>query len=182
MSKKTEGITVYQSDGEGEHRFLGITTIDETALNIFKIAGDVKNNKYWMADCIHSELVEKISENEFIAYYITKPPWPVSKRDSIISVKMVRESDSRLLVRMKALPEGEAEKYIKKRSDYVRIYKMTGSVELNENKGVTEVRFSVSGGPGGRVPDFIVRWGGWRIPYKTLSGLRAYVLGKKPDK
>jgi len=182
LSKKGDGITVYQADASGDHQFLGVSGINERAVNIFNIAGDVKNNKYWMADCIHSELVEKISDNEFIAYYITKPPWPVSKRDSVIRVKMVRKSDFSFFVRMTALREGEAERYIKKNRAYVRIYSMTGSVELNEKNGSTEVMFSVSGGPGGRVPDFIVRWGGWRIPYKTLSGLRTYIFAEKPDK
>jgi len=181
MTKNDNGVVVYQRTdaGSDSERFLGIAAIDETARNIFTITGDISSNRYWMADCIHSELIKKISDNEVVAYYITRPPWPVTRRDSVIGIKFKRISGYRFRLDMNALPEGEAEKFVRKDPGMVRIYSMSGFVDIEENSGKTGIRFGVTGGPGGKVPDFIVRWGGWRIPYKTLVGLRTFVMSKK---
>lgn len=184
LTKNDNGIAVYQRSGKNadEEEFLGIIFIEETAQKIFAITGDVSTNRYWMADCIHSEVIKKISDKEVIAYYITKPPWPVTKRDSVIRVKFIRINGGKFRLEMNALPEGEAEQFVRKDPGMVRIYTMSGFVDIEENSGKTGIRFGVTGGPGGRVPDFIVRWGGWRIPYNTLKGLRKFVLFKKGQK
>ncbi|HRX46901.1 MAG TPA: hypothetical protein P5120_05230, partial [Spirochaetota bacterium] len=177
-------IAVYQRSGSGAdaEQFLGIMSIKETAQKIFAITGDISSNRFWMADCIHSELIQKISENEVIAYYITSPPWPVSKRDSVIRIKYRRINGYKFRVDMNALTEGEAEQYVMKNPGMVRIYRMNGFVDIDENEGETGIRFGVTGGPGGKVPDFIVKWGGWRIPYNTLEGLRNFVIFKNGKK
>ncbi len=184
LTKNRNGISVYQRSGEvaDAEQFLGTITIEETAQNIFAITGDVGSNRYWMADCIHSELIKKISDNEVIAYYITSPPWPVTRRDSVIKIKFNRIGGDKFRVDMNALSEGEAEQYVGKKSGMVRIYKMSGFVDIEEKSGKTGIRFGVSGGPGGKVPDFIIRWGGWRIPYNTLEGLRNFVMLKNGQK
>lgn len=184
LTKNDNGIAVYQRSQRGAdaEQFLGIIFIEETAQKIFTIIGDVSSNRYWMADCIHSELIKKISDNEVIAYYITNPPWPVTKRDSVIRIKFNRISGYKFRLDMNALPEGEAEQFVRKDSGMVRIYKMSGFVDIEEKNGKTGVRFGVTGGPGGKVPDFIVKWGGWRIPYNTLEGLRNFVIFKNSQK
>lgn len=184
LTKNSNGISVYQRSGKDTdaEEFLGTITIEETAQKIFAITGDVGSNRYWMADCIHSEHVKKISDNEVIAYYITSPPWPVTKRDSVIRIKFNRINGEKFRVDMNALSEGEAEQYVGKNSGMVRIYKMSGFVDIEGRNGKTGIRFGVSGGPGGNVPDFIVKWGGWRIPYHTLEGLRNFVMLKNGQK
>jgi len=184
LTKNLNEIAVYQRSGSGAdaEQFLGIMSIKETAQKIFAITGDISSNSFWMADCIHSELIQKISENEVIAYYITSPPWPVSKRDSVIRIKYRRINGYKFRVDMNALTEGEAEQYVMKNPGMVRIYRMNGFVDIDENEGETGIRFGVTGGPGGKVPDFIVKWGGWRIPYNTLEGLRNFVIFKNGKK
>ncbi|NCC73613.1 MAG: hypothetical protein EOM06_09465 [Sphingobacteriia bacterium] len=44
-----------------------------TAQKIFAITGDISSNRFWMADCIHSELIQKISENEVTTATILLP-------------------------------------------------------------------------------------------------------------
>jgi len=175
-SRTLSGIKIFHRDGvtDGLFEFLAMTTISVPADTLYKTVLDIPSNRYWMADCIHSEYLAKINSTEIIAYYITAPPWPVSKRDTIIRIKTGKTSGIKTFT-LSALPEGEAEKYKSRNSDYVRIYRMDGTVTLEETApGITEVKFSAAGESGGSVPGFIVRMGGWTIPYKTLSGLKKY--------
>ena len=175
-SRTISEVKIFQRPGltEGIFEFLAIASLNVSPESIKKTVLDIPTNRYWMADCIHSEYIEKSNSGEVIAYYITAPPWPVSKRDSIIRIKTVTES-GRTIFRMSSLPKGEAEKYKSVNPDYVRIYTMEGEVTLNETApGQTEVKFSAAGESGGNVPDFVVRMGGWVIPFKTLTGLRKY--------
>jgi len=175
-SRTISDVKIFQRPGitKGIHEFLAITLLNISSASIKKIVMDIPANRYWMADCIHSEYIAELNTGETIAYYITAPPWPVSKRDSIIKIKTVTES-GRTIFRMSSLSKGEAEKYKSLHPDYVRIYTMEGEVTLSENgNGQTEVKFSAAGESGGDVPDFIVRMGGWVIPFKTLTGLRKY--------
>lgn len=175
-SRTISDVKIFQRNGvkEGIFEFLAITSLNISSELIKNIINDIPTNRYWMADCIHSENIKTISSEEVIAYYITAPPWPVSKRDSIIKIKTVKASGKTTFI-MSSLPEGEAEKYKPLNSDYVRIYSMEGEVTLNEiSPDQTEVKFSAAGESGGNVPDFIVKMGGWVIPFKTLTGLRKY--------
>lgn len=178
IARDDNGITVYQRSDKttGDEQFLAITTVDAGSEKILAVVKDINSNRYWMADCIYSEMKLQVSDSEFIAYYVTKPPWPVEKRDSVVRIRIKRISRYNILIEMNSLPEGEAGRYVSKVPDMVRIYRMNGFVGLTENSGKTEVRFGVSGEAGGDVPGFIVRWGGWRIPYSTLDGLRNFVL------
>lgn len=184
LTRNNDGILIYQRTGGGSdsEQFIGITSIDATAREIFTISGDISTNRYWMADCTRSDLVKIISENEVIAYYVTEPPWPVTKRDSVIRIRFNIIRGDKFRVEMSSLPEGEAERYVIRDSRMVRIYSMQGFVDIDGKGGKTDIRFGVTGGPGGIVPDFIVRWGGWRIPYNTLSGLRSFIMLKKSQK
>jgi hypothetical protein len=180
-SRTISGIKIYQRDGmtDGTFEFLAITTINSSADPILKTVLDIPANRYWMADCIQSELIAGSDSGEVIAYYVTAPPWPVGKRDSIIRIKKITQS-GRTTFMMSSLGKDEAGKYKPFNPEYVRIYEMEGTVTLEETSpGWTEVKFSVAGESGGKVPAFIVRMGGWTIPYKTLSGLKKFLFAKK---
>ncbi len=176
-SRTISDVKMYHRAGmtEGIFEFLAITSINKASSSIKNIILDIPSNRYWMADCIHSEYLTGTKSGEVIAYYITAPPWPVSKRDSVIKIKSA-EVSGRAIFRMSSLTKGEAEKYKAVNPGYVRIYTMEGEVTLEEKSpGTTEVKFSAAGESGGNVPDFIVRMGGWVIPFKTLTGLRKYL-------
>jgi hypothetical protein len=176
-SRTISGIRIYQRAGatDGIFEFLAVTSIEKSADPILKTVLDIPANRYWMANCIQSEYLAGLNTGEVIAYYVTAPPWPVSKRDSIIRIRKSSEQ-GRITFTMSSLGRGEAEKYKTLNPEYVRIYEMEGIVTLEEtNPGSTEVKFSVAGESGGNVPGFIVRMGGWTIPYKTLSGLKKYI-------
>jgi len=176
-SRTISNVKMYQRAGmaEGIFEFLAITSISKDSSSIRNIILDIPSNRYWMADCIHSEYITGTNSAEVIAYYITAPPWPVSKRDSVIKIKSSSLS-GRTIFTMSSLSKGEAEKYKSINTEYVRIYTMEGEVKLEETSpGMTEVKFSAAGESGGNVPDFVVKMGGWVIPFKTLTGLRKYI-------
>jgi tellurite resistance-related uncharacterized protein len=177
-SRTISDVKIFQRPGSanGIFEFLAITTLNIPRTSIERIVMDIPSNRHWMADCVHSEYITKTESGEIIAYYITAPPWPVSRRDSIIKIKSETVS-GRTIFTMSSLPKGEAEKYKSVNPEYVRIYIMDGEVTLNEiDEKQTEVKFSAAGESGGDVPHFIVRMGGWVIPFKTLTGLRRYSL------
>lgn len=177
-SRTISDVKIFQRPGsaDGIFEFLAITTLNVPRPDLQKIIMDIPNNRYWMADCVHSEFIIKTAGGEIIAYYITAPPWPVSRRDSVIKINYETVS-GRTIFKMNSLPKGEAERYRAVNPGNVRIYNMDGEVMLNEiNSRQTEVRFSAAGESGGNVPHFIVRMGGWVIPFKTLTGLRRYSL------
>jgi len=176
-SRTISNVKMYQRAGMTEEifEFLAITSINKSSSSIKNIIMDIPSNRYWMADCIHSEYITGTNTGEVIAYYITAPPWPVSKRDSVIKIKAFTES-GRTFFRMSSLSKVEAEKYKSINTEYVRMYTMEREVKLEEiSPGMTEVKFSAAGESGGNVPDFVVKMGGWVIPFKTLTGLRKYI-------
>ncbi len=183
-SRTISGIKIFHRAGksDGLFEFLAITSINSPSGPITSAVLDIPSNRYWMADCVYSGEVARISTSEIIAYYITAPPWPVSRRDSLIRIKTSEDAGRRIFT-LRSLKRGDAEKYKSVNPDYVRIYEMEGTVTLEEiNPSLTEIRFSVAGESGGYVPDFIVRMGGWVIPYKTLSGLKKYINSSFPKK
>ncbi len=180
-SRTISDIKIFHREGvtDGIYEFLAITTINKPADIILKAILDIPANRYWMADCIHSELLAGSNSGDKIAYYITAPPWPVSRRDTVVIIKTAEESGT-ITFTISALPKGDAEKYKPVNNENVRIYTMSSTVTLIEtNPGLTEVKFSVAGESGGTIPDFMVRLGGWTIPYKTLSGLKKFLLPEK---
>jgi hypothetical protein len=176
-SKTLNEIKIFKRPGADEnlYEFLATVTISRPLNSILDTIKDTPSNKYWMADCIHSELLKKTGDDEIICYYITAPPWPLDKRDTLIKIKIIKEKGQTKLL-MNSLDQAESGKYKKINPEYVRIYRMEGEVSLREiDSETTEVQFSAAGEPGGIVPDFMVRLGGWIIPYKTLSGLKKYI-------
>lgn len=183
-SRTLSGIKIFHRAGvsKGLFEFLAITSINTPPEPIARAVLDIPTNYFWMADCVYSENITKISADEIIAYYITAPPWPVSKRDSIIRIKAAYNSGKRMFT-MSSLRKGDAEKYKSLNPDCLRIYEMEGTVTLEEiSPGSTEVKFFVAGESGGNVPDFIVSMGGWVIPYKTLSGLKKFMSASLHEK
>ena len=176
MTKKDDGIVVYQKDDDSSDlkQFMGIMSINVSPKRVFDIIRDTSSNRFWMADCIHSEMVARISDTEIIAYYITSPPWPVDRRDSLIRIRFTAMEQGKFRIDMNSLRAGEAELYVIKKPDTVRIYRMNGFFGIEEKQGKSEIVFCATGEAGGAVPDFLVRWGGWRIPYNTLTGLRTF--------
>lgn len=176
-SRIISGIEIFLRSGsdKGIFEFLAVTSINQPADPVAKTVLDIPSNRYWMADCIYSENLVKLSSDEVIAYYITSPPWPISKRDSVIRIRWEKNAGY-TTIRMNSLPRGDAEKYKELNPDFVRIYSMEGSVILEEkNPGQTEIKFSAAAESGGNFPDLLVKMGGWIIPYKTLSGLKKFI-------
>ncbi len=170
-------VKIFHRDSNipGIHEFLATTVIESTPEKIESIVLDINSNSRWMSDCILSLPLQRFASGEIIAYYVTAPPWPVGKRDSV--VKIIRSySKGKIVFTMSSLPEGTAESYMPVNPSCVRIYRMEGSVILESAKGgSTEIRLSVAGAPGGYVPGFIIDLGGWMIPYKTLTGLKRFI-------
>jgi hypothetical protein len=131
----------------------------------------------WMADCREARTIRKIDENVSVVLNVTKTPWPVYDRETLLISTKQKDAKAETVifefhsVNDPAVPVGKKN---------VRIPAIDGRWVLTAvDEGHTEVTYTVKSNPGGSIPKFIARQRSRDIPYKTLLGLKEMV---KKDK
>lgn len=157
--------------------FRSTALIEASLEKILRHIRDIREGKRWMADCIHSELLLQPRPNEYIAYYITAPPWPVQKRDAVLRIQVSHRSGSdRARIHIRTVRAARAQKLRRTNPAFIRVRRFEGGVSLKRvAPEKTLVEFTLMGDPGGSIPEFLINWGGGRIPLESIRGLRALI-------
>ena len=142
----------------------------ENFYDILAVLDDVPRHTEWMVRMSESREVEKSHDFDRVLYNRFDVPWPVSDRDSVMQVTADLDQKAQVVdvvftrVVHKSTPELEG---------VLRIPKMESLAQLRflEEKK-TQVTYVLDIDPGGRIPNWLVKWIIKRIPLKLLRNLK----------
>lgn len=171
LAKDKDGIKVYtkKSDESNFKDAKALTDINASLEEVLTLLMDVKSHKFWMDRVEVSDLVERVSDTDFVAYYKVKAPWPVSNRDVVshYTVKRVARNKVKLIVK------GNSEK-VPEQDGLIRIKSASSTWEIYENEnGRVSIVFITKSDPGGNIPAWLANSAASDNPFNTLMGLKA---------
>lgn len=138
---------------------------------ILKEFKNIEGHKTWMHRINTSNLLKKISDNEFHVYYIASAPWPVSNRDVIVHYKINKEPDGDIIITATGMPNEMPEQ-----KGLVRIPKLYSTWEfLKQPNGTTKLIYTSLSEPGGGIPEWLANSGATDTPFNTVAALKAKV-------
>lgn len=176
--KNKDGIQVFVRDVDGIafKEFLGITTIDAPMAVVDRVMEDVPNQVNWMCDIIESKVIKADPVNPIQYNVITAPL--VSNRDVVILTHILR-TPTKIVRNFKGIELAS----VPPRKGIVRMPSMVG-VWIFEavGKDQTKVTYQNLGNPGGSLPSGLVNMTVVKMPFNTLSGLKAQCKNPKYNK
>ena len=176
ITKDKDGIVVYTRPRNGG-KLKETKTISDLKGGVDAIAGILKDYakyKDWVDRTKESDVLKRPSSNEYIVYFESASPWPVSNRDLVLRVKVDKMSDKYgYIFNQFYLPH-----YIPEKESIVRMADYDGHWEVSDNgDGTTHVVYYMFVDPGGNIPDWTLNMVTEDAPYKTLENLRNLVEG-----
>ena len=144
------------------------TTLIKTSLKsiVSKII-DGEHLKDWNYKTTKSNLLEKISDNEYLIYMYNDLPWPAKNRDHISTLKIDEISSSLTKISIISTPKKLLEK-----SGVIRVVNFSGFWLLEKTKLGIKVTQQMYGDPGGSLPVFIVNSMLVKAPFNTFKRLK----------
>ncbi len=190
LNKESEGIQVYVRDNPNSPLkvFRGITTIPTTLSTLVEVLDDVKAMPKLLHDCQSASTISEDGNKSSTLYIVTKMPWPVKNRDSVVYSVMTQDKKTKkVLIKMQAKP-----KAVPLKRGRVRVQTMSGYWEFmpviiaGKDSGKVKVTYELSLDPGGNLPKWLVNTLAVDFPFNTLNNLRelvqqpAYRNAKRP--
>ncbi len=183
LTKQEEGIQVYVRDNPNSPLkiFRGVVTLPVTKLSsLVAVLDDVKAMPQLLHNCKSAKILKKENDFSTTLYVVSKMPWPVKNRDSIVYSVMTQDKNTKkVLIKMQSKP-----KSVPPKKGMVRVQAMSGYWEFmpvlvdGKNSKNVKVTYELSIDPGGSLPKWLVNTLAVDFPFYTLKNLRELV--KKP--
>ncbi len=183
LSKESEGIQVYVRDNPNSPLkvFRGIITLPATKLSsLVAVLDDINAMPKLLHDCQSASTIKEVGNKSSTIYVVTKMPWPVKNRDSVVYSVMTQDKKTKkVLIKMQSKP-----KAVPLKKGMVRVQTMSGYWEFmpviiaGKESGNVKVTYELSLDPGGNLPQWLVNTLAVDFPFYTLNNLRQLV--KKP--
>jgi hypothetical protein len=191
LVKEDEGndIVVYYRTLElGNVEFRGITHLRTSLSSFIALLKDFETLPEWAYRTDKVVTLKQNSNTESYVYTIHPMPWPFMPRDSILLSHIDQNPQTfAVTVKGRAVPD-----YIPLNDDYVRISSGESFWQLTPiGEGTLEVVFQGYGEPGGSFSESVftsaifrslVKIYLWKLPYKTLKGMRHHIQNEKYQK
>lgn len=168
------GIKVYTREVAGSdlRAFRGEMTITSTLTAPIALLEDTRRAPDWMHNCGIVEIIESIQPGEALSYVITKAPWPVSDRDTVVHSIATQDPDT-LVVRVDVSVRNDV---FPANDEFVRITQMSGywlfSPAKSGEKGTLDVVYEVHAEPNGGLPSWLANSVVVDTPYFTLKNMQ----------
>ncbi len=180
LAKQEEGIQVYVRDNPNSSLkvFRGVVTLSATKLSsLVAVLDDVNIMPQLLHNCKSAEIIEKEDNLSTTLYIVSKMPWPVKNRDSVVQSIMTQDKDTKkVLIKMRSKP-----KAVPLKKGMVRVQAMSGYWEFmpvmvgGKSSKKVKVSYELSIDPGGNLPKFLVNTLAVDFPFNTLKNLRQLV-------
>ena len=156
--------------------FRGSTTVKTSLSSLVALVMDAAAASEWMKNCSKSELLKQTSPHAVYNYSLSKAPWPVKDRDSVIQQVVTQDKESLVVtIKQAAKPDFIAEK-----KGVIRVKRIQGLWQFTPQKdGTVEVVYQVLSDPGGGIPPWLVNSMIVSQPYETLLKLHKIVQKEK---
>jgi hypothetical protein len=174
LKKSAEGIEVYTCKVEDSkiNSIQSNFTLSTSISTLSEALVDLDNFPKWQYKIRKTEMLKKISQQEFIYRAELETPWPVSNRDLILHVKMSPGPNPDEF-HFSAIGRPD---FIPPRDGFVRVplseahwyIKVVDQTKL-------EIKHSILIDPGGYIPTWLMNLSLAEGPFETFKNLRAYL-------
>jgi hypothetical protein len=170
LSKEKDGIKVYQSEvAHSKYKSIKVECTLEGSLDkLMAVLNDVNHLKDWVYSNKTSYIINRVSPYEFYYYTETSLPWPLSNRDVVIHLKMIKDSLNHILhVTCVSVPGLLAEK-----SGKVRVVRTSidWNVTMPTSKTIN-INYIFEVEPGGSLPAWLTNMFADKGPYESFKKL-----------
>jgi hypothetical protein len=172
IKKQAEGIKVYTCKTEHE-RFKTLKAefiIKNTSIaELRNFLLNINNYPTWQYNTVHSEVIQRISDNEIQYVSDIDAPWPVEDRETVIDLKITDEpSQQQMHIEMQTFPY---ERVVKE--GFIRVPFMLGQWNVKRVKDNSlQVEYILQIDPGGSIPAWLVNLAMAEGPYISFKNLK----------
>lgn len=154
--KSKNGTTVVKYELVKEHNgthfyYIAQTTANVSLEELDAYFSNTGNHKNFLESTPITKEIEKISENEWLAYYYFDAPWPLPNSDTVLNIKRTRRNN-KLIFTAIAVSSDYKQKDVKRMSDYKVIYEF----ERIDGK-TTKITYNADYIPVGSIPKFLIK-------------------------
>ena len=167
---KEAGVTVYTKEVPGSDlvAFKGVTTIWQPLGKVLSVLMDNDRRTEWVDRLVKSEVLEEISDHEYILYQHFGLPFIMSDRDYVYHGKATRNAQGQVTLAMNSCEFEGSPETIGVRAELVRSrYVLTPKGEKQ-----TTISVEIQTDPKGMIPTWLVNLIQKTWPAKTLKGVR----------
>jgi hypothetical protein len=178
LKKNEDGIRaeVRKVEGSSILEYKGTVVVNadpEAAVRLFE---EDRRIPEWFHQCSEARLIQAITPEEKVLYFVIAMPWPVKDRDLVF--RRVRSQDpatGAVEYGTSALPEATPEQPGKVRMPYIKgLWRFT---PLGD--GRTEITYQQHSEVGGHIPAWLVNKLAVNIPFNSLFRFRELLLKEK---
>lgn len=174
LRKSAEGIEVYTCKMANSriNSIQSTFTVSSSFSALSEALFDLNNFHKWQYKIVKTEMLKRISKNEFIYRAELETPWPVSNRDLILHVKMSPTSNPKEY-HFSAIGKPD---YIPPREGFVRVPVSEAHwyIKILDKTNI-QVKHSILIDPGGSIPAWLMNLSLAEGPYETFKNLRNYL-------
>lgn len=176
LSKNMDGIKVYESEIKNSN-FKSIkveSVMQGTYDKLMAVLSDVSLQKDWVYNSKTSTVLKRNAPYDFYYYTETHIPWPMSNRDAVVHMTMVKDSLNRFLkVTATGVPD-----YIPEKSGKVRVPKLQVNWYVTMPSPTTiSIVYTFETDPGGSLPGWLVNMFADKGPYESFKKLSDLLKG-----
>ncbi len=136
---------------------------------IIRLLLDVELAQKWICHTKSCVLLRRVSENELYYYTEVSLPWPLSNRDFVTHLKVIRNAGSQIVTVEAPAVSG----FVPERKGVVRVKHSVSTwiiTPAGKNRCVLEYRLHVD--PGGAIPAWVINSFASHAPVETFQNMR----------
>jgi ribosome-associated toxin RatA of RatAB toxin-antitoxin module len=178
IKKDESGIAIYTRKAANScfKELKAVFYLKTSLSSIVALVDDWENYSNWVYKCGQSSILKKVSDRELIHYQTVLVPWPLDKRDFIVTTVLTQDEKTKVItIKSTANP-----KYIPDKPGFVRIPQLDACWILTPMKdGVVEINYQLLVNPGGSIPVWIVNMVVIDGPFQTMVNFKQWVMKPK---
>lgn len=169
------GIKVYnlKNDTSKINELKVETTFNTTASALIKIIMDIDHHPDWVYGTKLSYQLKKVSDSELYFYKEVRSPAPLSNRDLVAHMKVVKNAQS-ISIQVSAEPTYSPEK-----KGLVRVPYFNELWNIKATKDQVKVEYYLKIDPGGSIPSSLVNLFATKGPYESFVNLKELIDDKR---
>ena len=164
------GVQVWTATVEGSKfkKFKGEIQINAPIDAVVDLIQDTEQLPEWYYNTVSAKQLKSMGPNQSLKYAVTKAPWPVTNRDSVVLGTKYIAKNGTITITL----EGHPDEY-PRQENLIRIPVLSGYWIITPiSKSLTHIEFMVAAEPGGEIPSWLANSMVIDMPFYTLKNLR----------
>ncbi len=165
-----KGIQIWIASAQDSNfkKFKGIVQIKAPIDEVVSLIQDTEQLPDWYYNTVTAKRLKTPEPNQLLKYTVTKTPWPVTNRDSVVMGTKTISENGTVTITL----EGRPDEY-PLQENLIRVQKLTGYWIITPiTPSRTQVEFMLATEPGGEIPSWLANSMVIDMPFYTLRNLR----------